>query len=415
MSERPENRNQVLDPARKKIIEGLRAKATTPEKVIEYTKELLNEIAREGNLSDAEKKHKIDKTIEWVLDYVQKSSKKYIHLRALQLKLNLLHFRHLFQDLKERMATIIKQKKREEEETRTERKEEKESDEKKKVEEKRRAEEQKIAEERAAAERKKKAEADSVTSMHKPKPTPEEENASDLADNFLDLNGLLCEVLQLQMQMQAGPGFSFFSEEDAGKLKTNMLELDLSKLKPEEFEKKLFELVDSVEKMFNNAKQHISGAHVPLLDICYEKISKDLMQWIGTGKLPRLTAGDKTELHQSMQTALSHPSTQQHDMTLREKAQQAVAAMRQALAVPATTAPAAPTASKAPVSPRAFATSTTPVTTAAAKATNQNPVISPVAGTELQSTDQEPPTPKKRNPLAIPTVPTRPTPYDNTK
>lgn len=272
----------------------------TPELALEYTKELSKEIAHE-QLGEQEKKKEHDLAIKAMIEWSEKKFVKNHQLNTLVLKLNLLRVRHLFVDLKQRLQNIIKEEKRREEDYRAEKREEKE-DEKLRKDQKKFEEDLKA---NAEAERKrseKPKEAPKGPKDQKQALTPQE-NASDMGDNIADLTNLMSGFLSITA------GGSMFSQGDQDKLKTSMLDLDTKDLSPEEFEKKLFELVDHVDMMFNKARSNFMEADRALLDVCHMQIGKDLTTWLSTGQLPRYSDADKANITDTMQNAKMHPNT----------------------------------------------------------------------------------------------------------
>ncbi len=303
-----------------KLLESELREKPTPAKALEYTKELLKEIANE-QLSQQDKKKEHDLAVREMVKWCEKKFAKNIHLHALVIKLNLLRVRHLFMDMRLRMVTILHQKKEDEEERRDEKREQKENEELLEQERKREAEQ--LA---AELEQSKKQEA--------PKPTPTpgqpltpQENANDMADNISDLTNLMSGLLSMTA------GGSMFSAADQDKMKLGMIDLDTLDLSPDEFEKKLFELVDHVDQMFNKARATVADTEKPLIDVFQKRIGEDFTKWISTGQLPRYTDADRTNIRQSMQNAKLHPEAAKHGLQkIRDSINPALVAQREHLA-----------------------------------------------------------------------------------
>lgn len=269
------------------MLEQLR-KTLPPEKILERTKLILDKIQND-NILEKDKKLKKDMVINRMLKMSHILHFNNIYFKTLQMKLKLLKNQHLFARYEKRLKEKSRNNFREEVELEALLEEEEEAE---------------------KLQRKKSQETSHTVpaSSFFPMPHPDAfdpiQNAVTLGDNFLDLSTLLDSL-----KLEKGK-FSLFLHEELEEIKNDMVELDLLPSTPEEFEKKLFNIVDKVDGAFRRAKASLSldPKHTSALNVCYDCVSEDLTQWLKNGRVPRYTPAMKQEIQNRMEAPPTAPS-----------------------------------------------------------------------------------------------------------
>ncbi len=137
--------------------------------------------------------------------------------------------------------------------------------------------------------------------------------ASNMSENIIDLCDILSDLLEIDRNMLAPK-----LEKNGQSLKNTFLYLELT-LKSDvenakEFDKKMLDIVDGLEEIYNFAKKEISENDIKkaqILDNWCKQIEINLLNWLNNGHVEKLDKENKEKIIQNLTTNLQHTKPQQ--------------------------------------------------------------------------------------------------------